>query len=59
MGVGIGHGWKDVGLNYQIDLVEGLQIKTMADNTPAEIYSRIFDQPVRGWSSLPFSELFA
>lgn len=57
MGVGIGHGWKDVGLNYQIDQVEGLRIKKMAESTPTEIYSRIFDQPVGEWGSLPLSEL--
>ncbi|MCJ7624413.1 MAG: FIST C-terminal domain-containing protein [Anaerolineaceae bacterium] len=34
-----------------------MHIKKMAETTPAEIYSRVFDQPVGEWGSPPLSEL--
>ena len=57
MGVALGHGWQDIGLQLQVTQVKDVWIKTL-DNLPAaEAYARFFGYPARQWAFPPLKDL--
>ncbi len=57
MGVGFGHGWRDVGVEFQVTRSRGSWVQ-MLDGVPAaEIYSRLFGYPAREWAFPPLTDL--
>ncbi len=57
LGVGIGHGWQDIGVHFKISKVRDLWIQSLDKMPAAEAYSGVFGYPVRQWAYPPLTEL--
>jgi len=57
LGIGIGHGWQDIGLHFNVNRVRDAWIQLLGNETPAEAFSRIFGHPAREWGFPPLNEL--
>ncbi|HMD88316.1 MAG TPA: FIST N-terminal domain-containing protein [Anaerolineaceae bacterium] len=57
LGVGFGHGWQDIGIQFKISKVRDTWVQSLDKMPAAEAYSGIFGYPVRQWSYPPLTEL--
>jgi hypothetical protein len=57
MGMGIGHGWNDIGVHFEISKARDVWVKELGDMPAAEAYSRTFGYPARDWAFPPLKEL--
>jgi hypothetical protein len=55
--VGIGHGWEEAGIFFQITRVRGSWIRALNNQTAAEAYARWLGYQPRDWSFPPLNEL--
>jgi hypothetical protein len=56
-GVGLGHGWEEAGIYFQITRVRGPWIRALNNQTAAEAYARWLGYQPRDWSFPPLNEL--
>lgn len=56
-GVGMGHGWQDVGVYFQVTRVRGPWIRTLNKLPAAEAYARWLGYEAREWSFPPLNEI--
>jgi len=56
-GVGLGHGWAEAGIYFQITRVRGPWIRALNNQTAAEAYARWLGYQPRDWSFPPLNEL--
>lgn len=56
-GVGMGHGWQEVGAYFQITRVRGPWVRTLNNQTAAEAYANWLGYQPREWSFPPLNEL--
>lgn len=56
-GVGIGHGWQEVGAYFQITRVRGPWIRALNNRPAAEVYAQWLGYLPRDWSFPPLNEL--
>ncbi len=57
LGVGIGHGWSDVGIFFEISKARDTSVQQLNGMPAAEAYSRCLGYPAREWASPPLKEL--
>jgi len=57
LGMGIGHGWGDVGVHFEISKARDIWVKELGGMPAAEAYSRTFGYPARDWAFPPLKEL--
>jgi hypothetical protein len=57
IGIGIGHGWQDIGIHFKISRARDLMVQLLDKIPAAEAYSGVFGYPVRQWVSPPLTEL--
>jgi len=57
LGVGIGHGWQDIGIHFKISKVRDLWVQLLDKIPAAEAYSGVFGYQVRQWASPPLTDL--
>ena len=57
MGMGIGHGWSDIGVHFEISKARDIWVQELGDLPAAEAYSRTFGYPARDWAFPPLKEL--
>jgi len=57
IGVGLGHGWKPVGADFQISNARGPWIRAINHRTPAEAYANLMGYNAREWAFPPLNEL--
>jgi len=55
--VGIGSGWRDVGLSFAVERVDGLRVTRMDGRTPAEVYEGVFGAGSQDWRKPPLADL--
>jgi hypothetical protein len=55
--VGLGHGWEEAGIFFQVTRVRGPWIRALNNQTAAEVYSRWLGYQPRDWSFPPLNEL--
>jgi hypothetical protein len=59
VGVGLGHGWQDLGIVFPVGRFQDSSILEMDGVSPTQIYERIFGFPANEWSVPPLSEIIA
>ncbi len=57
LGIGIGHGWSDVGVFFEISKARDTLVQQLNGMPAAEAYSRYLGYPAREWASPPLKEL--
>ena len=57
IGVGLGHGWQDMGFVFPIGRFQDSYIIELDSVPPAQIYERIFGFPAKQWLVPPLSEI--
>ncbi|HVP20783.1 MAG TPA: FIST N-terminal domain-containing protein [Anaerolineaceae bacterium] len=57
IGMGIGHGWSDMGIYFEISKARDIWIQQLGQVTAAEAYSRFLGYPAREWAFPPLKEL--
>jgi hypothetical protein len=57
MGMGIGHGWSDIGVHFEITRARDIWVKELGGMPAAEAYSRTFGYAAREWAFPPLKEL--
>lgn len=57
LGVGLGHGWRDSGIQFTISKTREVWLQELDHITPAEAYSRIFGKPAHQWTLPPLAQL--
>ncbi|HOD05339.1 MAG TPA: FIST N-terminal domain-containing protein [Anaerolineaceae bacterium] len=57
LGVGLGHGWTDVGVHLPVTQTRGSWIQGLDGVSPAEAYGRAFGYPARQWGFPPLKDL--
>ncbi|HNT53305.1 MAG TPA: FIST N-terminal domain-containing protein [Anaerolineaceae bacterium] len=57
LGVGLGHGWADVGVHLPVTQTRGNWIQELDNLSPAEAYGRSFGYPARQWGFPPLKDL--
>jgi hypothetical protein len=55
--LGLGNGWQDVGMTFQITNAKDQMLFSLDDQPPAEVYAQIFGKPASAWCNPPFSEI--
>lgn len=56
-GVGLGHGWRDLGVYFRATRSRDVWLHTLDDRPAAEIYAQYFGYPAREWAFPPLSEM--
>ncbi len=57
VGVGLGHGWQEIGFAHQIGRLQGRVLMELEGVTPASIYEKVFGYSSDQWSSDVLSEI--
>ncbi len=57
IGIGFGHGWQDIGVNFKVTRVRDIWVNSLDGLPAAEAYSRIFGYPPRDWAFPPLTDL--
>jgi hypothetical protein len=57
VGMGIGHGWTDIGISYEINRARDIWVQQLGAMPAAEAYSTVLGYPVRDWAFPPLNEL--
>ncbi|MCE1252858.1 MAG: FIST C-terminal domain-containing protein [Anaerolineae bacterium] len=57
VGVGLGHGWQEIGFTHQIGRIQARTLMEMDGLSPAAIYEKIFGYSASQWSSAALSEI--
>ena len=57
IGMGIGHGWTDIGIFYEINRARDIWVQQLGAMPAAEAYSKVLGYPVRDWAFPPLNEL--
>lgn len=57
MGVGAAHGWQSFGAYFKVTSASGLWIRTLDGRRVSEVYSELFNYPVRDWAFPPLNEI--
>lgn len=57
VGIGLGHGWQDIGFSYQVGRVQDNVIKELDGIPPAVVYERVFGFPAEKWITAPLSQI--
>ena len=57
LGVGMAHGWQDVGISFQVSKMQGSQVQFLDDLVPAEIYTQFFGKSLQEWQRPPLEDL--
>ncbi len=57
LGIGIGHGWSDVGIFFEISKAHDIWVQQLNGMPAAEAYSRYLGYPGREWAVAPLKEL--
>ncbi len=57
LGIGIGHGWSDVGIFFEISKARDILVQQLSEMPAAEAYSRYLGYPAREWAFPPLKEL--
>lgn len=63
LGVGLAHGWRDLGVHFRVAQARDLWVSALEDSasaqqmTPAEAYARWFGYPARAWAYPPLSSM--
>jgi hypothetical protein len=56
-GVGMGHGWRDLGVFFRATRSRDVWLQTLDERPSAEIYAQYFGYPARDWAFPPLSEM--
>lgn len=56
-GVGLGHGWRDLGVFFRVTRSRDVWLHTLDGRPAAEIYAQYFGYPAREWAYPPLSEM--
>lgn len=56
-GVGLAHGWQQVGALARVTKTQGLWIREIDDQPPSHLYARLFGYPADDWVRPPLNEL--
>ena len=59
LGVGLGHGWQDMGFVFQVGRYQDLEILEIDGVSPIQIYERVFGYPAKQWTIPPLSEIIS
>ena len=57
LGVGLAHGWRDLGVHFRVTRSRDVWVHTLDDLPAAEAYSRWFGYPARDWAFPPLSDM--
>jgi hypothetical protein len=57
MGVGAAHGWQSFGAYFKVTSASGPWVRTLDGRRVSEIYSELFNYPVRDWAFPPLNEI--
>ena len=57
IGVGAAHGWQPIGAYFKVTSASGPWVRTLDNKRAAEIYSELFNYPIRDWSFPPLNEI--
>jgi hypothetical protein len=56
-GVGAAHGWQPVGAYFKVTSASGPWVRTLDNKRVSEVYSELFNYPVRDWAFPPLNEI--
>ena len=59
IGVGVGHGWQDMGFVFPVGRFENSMILELDGVSPVEKYERVFDFPAAKWKEPPLSDIIS
>ncbi len=57
VGSGISHAWQPIGTFFQVSRAEGLWLRGLDNETPAERYANLFGHEAREWAYPPLNQL--
>ena len=57
VGIGLGQGWQDTGLFFNVTRARSVWLQGLDGVPPAEVYARIFGTPARQWAFPPLAQL--
>jgi hypothetical protein len=57
MGVGMGTGWQDIGIDFQVDRAKGAWIQSLDGLPAAEAMAKVFGYSARDWAFPPLTDL--
>jgi hypothetical protein len=57
MGVGMGTGWQDIGISFQVDQAKGAWIQSLDGLPAAETIAKVFGYSARDWAFPPLTDL--
>ena len=57
MGVGMGTGWQDIGIDFQVDRSKGAWIQSLDGLPAAEVMAKVFGYSARDWAFPPLTDL--
>jgi len=57
MGVGMGTGWQDIGIYFQVDRAKGAWIQSLDGIPAAETVAKVFGYSARDWAFPPLTDL--
>lgn len=57
IGIGMAHGWQPVGRYFSVSRVNQCWLRTLDNQTPAEVYSEVFGGSPREWTQPPLADL--
>jgi hypothetical protein len=59
VGVGMGHGWRDLGIVFPVGRFQDSAIVELDGVPPAQIYERVYGFPAKEWMVPPLSEVIS
>jgi len=57
MGVGMGTGWQDIGIDFQVDRAKGAWIQSLDGLPAADTMAKVFGYTARDWAFPPLTDL--
>lgn len=57
LGVGLAHGWKDLGVYFHATRTRDVWVQSLDDTSPAETYARYFGYSAREWAFPPLTDM--
>lgn len=57
LGVGLGHGWKDLGVCFRASRVQGDRLLALDERPAVETYARYFGYSAETWATAPLSSM--
>lgn len=57
MGVGMGTGWQDIGIDFQVDRAKGVWIQSLGGLPAAEVMAKVIGYSATDWAFPPLTDL--